>query len=323
MASDGLGFQQLMGNGWYDSTSGNLLGTVDPSKQAHNNFFASQNTGMASAPQYPGAAVQSYATKPMQMTGPSGGAAGGGNGGAVFGGTGGGGNGGSGVPGGMSSGSSLSMSSQNPYLSQMGDALTGAMTRNWQTNVQPQIASGAMAAGGYGGSRQGVIESNSASDLNMGIGSALASLYGNGYNTSLQHDLGQQNLGLGYANLDRSINNDNLGWQMQGANFGLGVYDRMQQANQLGQGVGTQIQNTPMNYWSQFSNQANSIGQGYGTQTQQTGGNPLMGAIGGAQLGNQAANWWSSQSGNNAQPYNPATAGAMAASLNANGYWPG
>ena len=195
------------------------------------------------------------------------------------------------------------MSGQNPYLSQMGDALTQTMTRNWQRNVQPQIASSAMATGGYGGSRQGVIEANSANDLNQGIGSALAGLYGNGYNTSLQYDLGVKNnqlgfgnLGLGYANLDRNINNDNNSWQLQGANFGLGVYDRLQQGNQAGIQAGTNINNTPMNYWSQFGNQANSFGQGYGTTTGNTSqqGSPIMGALGGAQLGSQIGNWWNS-----------------------------
>ena len=246
--------------------------------------------------------------------------------GAIQGGYGGGsgGYGGGGGYGQSSSSGSMSMTGQNPYLSQMGDALVGQMTNNFNRNVIPRIGSQVAASGGYGGSRQGVIEANAVNDLNTGIGNSLASLYGQGYNTALNYDLGLRGNELGYANLDRSINNDNLNWQMQGANFGLGVYDRMQQANNLGLGAGSQIQNTPMNYWQNFSNQANSIGQGYGTQTSQTGGNPFMGALGGAQLGSQAANWWSSQSGsNNAQPYNPATAGAMAASLNANGYWTG
>lgn len=213
-------------------------------------------------------------------------------------------------------GGSTSMTGQNPYLQQMGDALTSTMTNNWRRNVQPQIASSAMATGGYGGSRQGVIEANSANDLNQGIGSALAGLYGNGYNTSLQYDLGVKNnqlgfgnLGLGYANLDRTINNDNNNWQLQGANFGMGVYNQMQQNNQAGIQSGTNIQNTPMNYWSQFGNQANSFGQGYGTTTGNTSqqGSPFMGALGGAQLGNQIGNWWNSS---NAVNNNPITNGA-------------
>ena len=224
--------------------------------------------------------------------GSSGGSAGGGGGGSYGGGT----TGGSA----SSSGGSMSFNpTMNPYLQQMGDMMAGTMTNNWQRKVQPQIASRAVAAGGYGGSRQGVAEANSANDLNMGIGSALANLYGQGYGQGLNYDLGQQNLGLGYANLDRNINNDNLNWQMQGANFGLNLYDRLQQANQLGLQTGSQIQNTPYNYWQNFSNQANSIGQGYGTQTNSTGGNPFMGALGGAQLGNQIGQWWNSQQPSN------------------------
>ena len=201
---------------------------------------------------------------------------------------------------GSSGGGSMSSNfAMNPYLQEMGDRIAGTMTNNWQRQVQPQIASGAMATGGYGGSRQGVVEANSANDLNNGIGAALASLYGNGYNTGLQYDLGLKNNQLGYANLDRNISNDNNNWQLQGANFGLGIYDRLQQGNQLGLNAGTNMQNTPMNYWNNFSNGANSIGQGYGTSTgtQNMPGNPLMGAIGGAQLGSQFANWWGSGNG--------------------------
>ena len=243
--------------------------------------------------------AEGYSNKPMQMgggqSGAGSGSAGVGSGGASYSG---GQSGGQTYGGGSSSGGSASFNpTMNPYLQQMGDMMAGTMTNNWQRKVQPQIASQAIAAGGYGGSRQGVAEANSANDLNMGIGSALANLYGQGYGQGLNYDLGQQNLGLGYANLDRNINNDNLNWQLQGANFGLGVYDRMQQANQLGLQTGSQIQNTPLNYWNQFSQGANSIGQGYGTSTQSGGGNPLMGAIGGAQLGGQVGNWWNSQNG--------------------------
>lgn len=208
----------------------------------------------------------------------------------------------------MSSGGA-STAGQNPYLQQMGNVMVGQMTDNFARRVMPSIASGAMAAGNFGGSRQGVVEANAINDLNQQIGGALTNLYGQGYNTTMQHDLGQQNLGLGYANLDRNINNDNLNWQMQGANFGLGVYDRMQQANNLGLGAGSQIQNTPLNYWSQFSQGANSLGQGYGTTTQSSGGNPFMGALGGAQLGNQIGNWWNSQQPSNGTSWFTGTQG--------------
>ena len=271
-------------------TPGGIQGGVNnPSMYANTAFGAGYDSYRAAAGLGDSTNTQNVVNnkQPYLMGGgSSGGSSGGGGGGGSYGG---------GTTGGSASSSGGSMSfnaTMNPYLQQMGDMLAGTMTNNWQRKVQPQIASQSIAAGGYGGSRQGVAEANSANDLNMGIGSALANLYGQGYGQGLNYDLGQQNIGLGYANLDRNINNDNLNWQMQGANFGLNMYDRLQQANQLGLQTGSQIQNTPYNYWQNFSNQANSIGQGYGTQTNSTGGNPFMGALGGAQLGNQAANWW-------------------------------
>lgn len=230
-------------------------------------------------------------TKPMQMTpsAPSGGfSIGGGMSGSAQ---------GSGVPSGGQGGSTPG---QNPYLPQMGGLLAQQMTDNFNRRVMPQISSQAIAAGGFGGSRQGVVEANAMNDLNQQIASGLAGLYGNGFNTSLNYDLGLRNNNLGFANLDRNINNDNLNWQLTGANFGLGMYDRLQQGNQMGIGAGTNIQNTPMNYWSQFGNQYNSIGQGYGTTTGSSSqqGNPMMGAMGGAMLGRQIGNWWGNNSGN-------------------------
>ena len=226
---------------------------------------------------------------------------------------------------------------QNPYLQQMGDALVQQNTQNLQRNVLPRIGSAAMAAGGYGGSRQGVVESNAISDLNTANANGLASLYGGAYNTNLQYDLGRRNndlgyvgaansydlgrrnndlgyfgaansynlgmgnLGLGYAGLDRQIANDNMSWGQQGYNNNMGLWGQLMNNNQVGIGAGTNIQNTPQGYWQQFGNQYNSIGQGYGTQTSSGGGgNPIMGALGGAQLGSQVANWWNGGGSGNA-----------------------
>jgi len=205
------------------------------------------------------------------------------------------------------SGSSSSGMGSNPYLQQQADALTGTMTDNWRRNVQPQLASGAQLAGGYGGSRQGVIEANSANDLNQGIGAALANLFSSGYNADRSYDLGLRNnelgwgnLGLGYSNLDRNINNDNLGWQMQGAQFGLSLQDRLMNNNQIGLATGTQINDNAYNNWNRFSQGANSLGNGFGTSTgtSTTPGNVIGGALGGAQLGSSLGNWWGSNYGN-------------------------
>lgn len=220
------------------------------------------------APMYPGA-QQTGTTKPMQS-------------GAV------------GAAGGMGAMGTGSMPGQNPYLQQMGDVMAGQMTQNFNRNVMPGISSQMMATGGYGGSRQGVIEANAMNDLNGQIGNALTNLYGQGYNTSLQYDLGLRNNDLGFAGLDSQIAQNNFNNRLNGANFGLGVFNQGMANNQTGINAGTNIQNTPMNYWSQFANQFNGIGQGYGSTTGSTSqqGNPVLGALGGAQLGGRIANGW-------------------------------
>ena len=244
-------------------------------------------------------------TKPLQV-----------GGGAAFGGS----SSGGGLPSASPAGSISSYTAgQHPYLQQMGDALVQQNTQNLQRNVLPRLGSAAMAAGGYGGSRQGVVESNAISDLNTANANGLASLYGWAYNTNLQYDLGRRNndlgyfgaansynlgmgnLGLGYAGLDRQIANDNMSWGQQGYNNNMGLWGQLMNNNQTGIGAGTNIQNTPQGYWQQFGNQYNSIGQGYGTQTSSGGGgNPIMGALGGAQLGGQIANWWNGGGSGNA-----------------------
>lgn len=228
-----------------------------------------------------GAPGQPLNNKPMQI----------GGGGSSIGG------GGSSTGGGYSGGGGGGMSStggQNPYSQTLSDMLASTMTNNWQRRIAPQLASQAVAAGGFGGSRQGVLEANSANDLNLGIGNALANLASNNFNTSANYDLGMANNALGYANLDRSINNDNLNWQLQGANLGMTMQDRMLAQMQMALGLGTNIQNTPINYWSQFANQYNGIGQGYGTTTGNASqsGNPALAALAGAQLGSRIGNTW-------------------------------
>jgi len=188
----------------------------------------------------------------------------------------------------------------NPYLGQMADNITRQMQDNYTRNQLPTMRSGAMAAGGFGGSRQGVVESNSLYDLNNNIGSAVSNLYGtdwtNQQNRNLQQQqinnqftLGQGNLGLGYANLDANINNSNNSNQLNWANFGLNVNQQQFAQTQAGIQNATNIQDTPMRYVSQFSNMNNATGGqgGTSTSTQDMQGNRYVGAAGGALIGSQ------------------------------------
>ena len=212
---------------------------------------------------------------------------------------------------------------QNPYLRQMGVDVGNQMFDQWSRNTLPSIRSGAMAAGGFGGSRQGVVEANGLNDMNRQYGQALTSMYGNdwsqqqgrnlqqqGLNNSYDlglksndlqnrsvnnsYDLGLRSSDLGFSNLDANINQNNFNNQLASANFGMGVYNTLNNQTQAGIQAGTNIQNTPLDYQKYFTNSANGVGSGYGTSsTSQTNqGNPWLGALGGAQIGNQIQKNW-------------------------------
>jgi hypothetical protein len=192
----------------------------------------------------------------------------------------------------------------------MGQDLSDQMLKAFNRTTLPAISSRAAGAGDYGSSRQGVLEANAMNDFSQNQGAALNNLYGGMYGQGLNYDLGLRNnqsqnaanansydLGLrnndlAYAGLDRSINNDNNSWMLQGAQLGLQGNQALQQGNTIGQQVGNTIQNAPLNFWNQFSNVANGFGQGYSTNTQgmQTQGSPIAGALGGAQLGSSLWN---------------------------------
>lgn len=183
---------------------------------------------------------------------------------------------------------------QNPYLLPMMQSITDQVTSNFNRNVMPQISQQMMATGGYGGSRQGVIEANAMRDMNQGLSNSLANLGLQDFNAQRGYDLGLRGNDLGYAGLDAQINQNNFNNRLAGANFGLNLFNQGMANNQTGINAGTNIQNTPMNYWSQFANQYNGIGQGYGSTTGSTSqqGNPVLGALGGAQLGSRFGSMW-------------------------------
>ena len=197
-----------------------------------------------------------------------------------------------GVPAGNAQYQAYKSGNYNPYLKEMGNTIVNQMTDNYNRNQLPAMRSGAVAAGGFGGSRQGVVEANGLNDLNRGIGQNLTNLYGqdwtNAQNRNLQqqsinnsYDLGLKSNDLGYANLDS--NN-----QQFGANYGLNVLNAQNQWAQNGVQATTNMQNTPTNYNTMFNNNQNAIaGQGgTSTSTQNNQGNPWLGALGGAQMAN-------------------------------------
>ncbi len=209
----------------------------------------------------------------------------------------------------------------NPYIQQQADAIQAASNQNLGQNVMPGIRSGALGAGQYGSSRQGIAEGVAAGNAQTGVAGAQAQLYGNAYaqdqNNALQqqsinnqYSLGMGNLGLGFFNAG---NNYNLGMGQlgnqataQNQNFytqqrGQDLQQVMAGASLYGQGItgqagvgqgqyqtGQTAYQAPLTQLQQYSNLLSPYtGLGSSSQISTSGGGGLNGAIGGALAGAQ------------------------------------
>jgi hypothetical protein len=215
----------------------------------------------------------------------------------------------------------------NPYLQDQANNISANMTRNFQTGVLPGINQGAMAAGGFGGSRQGIAQGLGMRGLNDSIGQAQTNLYSNAYNTDQQlqaskdmqaaslqaqqklaemNDATQRvglgnsfNLGLGQLGLGATQANQNFFNTQRGldiSQMGLGqTLTNNANAGLTNQGqqltnLGLTQQNAP---WQQLSNFANTLspfsGLGQSSSVTTPGASTVGSAMGGA-LG--AAQLW-------------------------------
>lgn len=110
----------------------------------------------------------------------------------------------------------LSGSVNTKYLDPIAQSITNQITRNTTENVLPQIRSGAIGAGQYGGSRQGIAEGLAMSRLNQDLSTGLAPLYGTAFENAQNRMLGTANqlndqaVGLAVGNADRSLNAQNI-----------------------------------------------------------------------------------------------------------------
>lgn len=200
----------------------------------------------------------------------------------------------------------------NPYLEGQANAITQTATQNLKQNILPGISSGAIAAGGYGGSRQGVAEANAIGQTNQGITNSLANLYGNAYQADqnynlglgalglqnqgqrLNYDLGQGSLGLQNQAQNYNFYTQQRGLDQSGAQLGANLYS-LGNLGFLGQGqgisgIGNTVQQAP---WTPAQNAGNIFSQFSGlggAQTSSLQGNPISGAIGGGIAGAQIGN---------------------------------
>jgi hypothetical protein len=174
---------------------------------------------------------------------------------------------------------------KNPYLADMSKAITGDITSNLTRNIMPQIASGAQQVGGFGGSRQGVVEANALNDANKQAANALTGMYYGDYNNAMGRQLQKygmdQGYNLGMGNLQLGNRNTDLNQMQVGANL-------FQQGNTgfLNQGQGTYnlgltAQQAPWQAYNNF-NQGAQPYTGTGSTTSTQGGSGAAGFLGGA-----------------------------------------
>lgn len=204
---------------------------------------------------------------------------------------------------------SLQSYTQSPYLAAMGqglrDQFTGFMNDGLAAN-----RGGAVAAGGVGGSRQGISEARTMTDAGKGFDSALANLYGQDYQAQMGRNLqkyqADQNFSLGNRGLDLGFQNSNNSYNLglgsldlQGRGQDMNFYGQQRAQDQSGAALGASLYGLGMQGPWNTLNSANGLASPYtsnSTQTSNTsGGGGWQGALGGglgvAQLGKNFG-WW-------------------------------
>lgn len=177
----------------------------------------------------------------------------------------------------------------NPYLDKSVEDSLGDTVKAWNMVQQPAFNSAMVRSGSFGNSGLQQMNDFGRQQLLNSLGRQANDMRSNNY----QFD----------QNFDRGVYNDSFAQGQQQFQNGLNLIGMQNGANQQNLGFGNTIQNTPFNYYTGFANTANSIGQGYGNSnaSMSASGSPLMGALGGWQLGSQfgkSFGGWGGGSGN-------------------------
>lgn len=175
----------------------------------------------------------------------------------------------------------------NPYLQQNIDRAQSDLTRQYNMTAQPAYNSAMVRSGSFGNEGVNQMNDNARRGLMDTLSNVDSSMRMQDYNQ-------QQNMYQWDQGFNRQLFNDAYGQNMNNLTTGVGLLGTLAGYNANDLTNANNIQNTPFNYWQQFSNQANALGNGYGTQTTSMGSssNPALTAMGGAMLGSRAYNAW-------------------------------
>jgi hypothetical protein len=150
----------------------------------------------------------------------------------------------------------------NPYLPAASQAITNQVNQNLQQQQLPGINSGAIAAGGFGGSRQGIAQGLAIGQTNQALGNSLANLNFNAWNQGQQnqlqsrqidnsYNLSMGNLGLGQMQANQNFYTNQRGQDLQQAGLGANLVQSgnsgLQQGGQGLYNLGLTQQQAPLN----------------------------------------------------------------------------
>lgn len=184
-------------------------------------------------------------------------------------------------------GSNPFLGMQNPYLQKNIDANNADTVRAYNLQVKPNTESAMAASGSFGNSGLMQMQGEQQRQLADTLAKQTAATRGQDYT----QQMGMYQWDQGF---NRDLFNDSFNQNQQGLSNYMGLLAQGNQFNQQDIANQTQIQNTPLQYLSQFSNLANGAGGlgGTTTGTQQQTGNPLLGAIGGWGLGSDLSKYF-------------------------------
>ncbi len=175
----------------------------------------------------------------------------------------------------------------NPYMAQMANTISQQIGQNLGRNILPTVRSGAQAVGGFGGSRQGVVEANVLNDASREMANAITSMYYGDYNNAMNRqlqkyqtdsnfDLGLGQLALGNKSADNQyslgLGQLALGNKTADNNFNLG---QGQLSNQMTLG---KMNDATNRYQSDNSLEAARLGANASMSNAATSANAAMNA---------------------------------------------
>lgn len=176
------------------------------------------------------------------------------------------------------------LGSNNPYLQEVIDGASRDMIKNYNLNTQPAYNAAMVKSGSFGNAGVDEMNRNAQSQLQQNLGGLASSLRFQDYNN-------QQNMYRWDSEFDRNLYNDAYGQNMNNLTTGIGLLGTLAGYNANDYTTATGVQNTPLNYLTQFSNLAGAAGRGGQTTSTSGGGSsPLVSALGGAQLGSSLMN---------------------------------